>query len=253
MRLAHAGGSQKKETSDRPVSIARKRSRSPERLGYGGYRLLLPYDHLAQFLLHRKQFLHRGRVHLLHRHSAHQRDRLRNVRLAHRQHPFGMGLTPLRQLAVVNRLFLQYVIAQHRRLLERSVARIFLAPATKLLQFVMHGHEFFRTGAVLHSQPRAGFVHRVDGLVRQLSRRQITCGELHRRPERFRGVFDSVMLLVLGGYSAQNGDGVVDRRLVHLHRLEPAFKRRVFFDGLVVFLQRGRTHALEFPARQRWL
>ena len=40
------------------------------------------------------------------------------------------------------------------------------------------------------------------------------------------------------------------RRLVHLHRLEAAFERRVFLDVLAIFVQRRRADAAQFAARE---
>ncbi len=49
---------------------------------------------------------------------------------------------------------------------------------------------------------------------------------------------------------AQNRDGRLHRRLVHLHWLEAAFERRVFLDVLAIFVQRRRAHATQFAARE---
>ena len=46
---------------------------------------------------------------------------------------------------------------------------------------------------------------------------------------------------------------ILDRRLGDEHRLEPARQRRVLFDVLAVFVERGGADAMQFAARQRRL
>ena len=52
---------------------------------------------------------------------------------------------------------------------------------------------------------------------------------------------------------AQDGDGVLHRRLVHHHGLEPALERGVLFDVFAVFVQRGRADAVQLAAREHRL
>ena len=59
------------------------------------------------------------------------------------------------------------------------------------------------------------------------------------------------MLLVFVLQAAQNRDGVLDRRLGDEDRLEPAGQRRVLFNVLAVFVQRGGADAMQFAPRQR--
>ena len=49
---------------------------------------------------------------------------------------------------------------------------------------------------------------------------------------------------------AQDRDRILDRRLADEHRLEPPRQRRVLFDMLPVFVERGRADAMQFAARQ---
>ena len=50
--------------------------------------------------------------------------------------------------------------------------------------------------------------------------------------------------------AAQDGNRVLDGRLRHEHGLEPALERRVLFDVLAVFVERGCADAVQFAARQ---
>ena len=62
-----------------------------------------------------------------------------------------------------------------------------------------------------------------------------------------------VMGLVLLLEAAQDRDRVLDRRLGDEHRLEAPRQRRVLFDMLAIFVERGRADAMQFAARQRRL
>ncbi len=50
--------------------------------------------------------------------------------------------------------------------------------------------------------------------------------------------------------TAQDGDGILHRRLVHEHRHETAGQRRVTFDIFAVLIQRGRADTVQFAARK---
>ena len=53
--------------------------------------------------------------------------------------------------------------------------------------------------------------------------------------------------------AAQDGDGVLDARLVDHDRLEAALQRRILFDVLAVFLDGRRADAVQLAARQHRL
>ena len=61
------------------------------------------------------------------------------------------------------------------------------------------------------------------------------------------------MSLVFVLEAAQDRDGILDRRLVDVDRLEAASQRRVLLDVLFVFVERGGADAVQFAARQRRL
>ena len=67
-----------------------------------------------------------------------------------------------------------------------------------------------------------------------------------------RGVLDAhaVVHFVAFFQSAQNRDGVFDRRLVDQHRLEAALQRGIFLDIFLVFVERGGADGTQFAARQ---
>ncbi len=53
--------------------------------------------------------------------------------------------------------------------------------------------------------------------------------------------------------AAQDGNGILDARLVHVDRLEAAFEGRVFLNVLAVFVERCGADAVQLSARQHGL
>ena len=73
-----------------------------------------------------------------------------------------------------------------------------------------------------------------------------------RRRRDNRGVADPhlVVRFVALLESAQNGDGVLDVRLADVDDLEAPLQRRVLFDVLLVFVQRGGADGAQLTACQ---
>ena len=96
----------------------------------------------------------------------------------------------------------------------------------------------------------AGFIHKVNGLVRQEAVGNIAVGQ--GRGGNQRGVLnlDAVVDLVALLQTAQNRNGILDGRLVDHDRLETTFQRGVFLDILAVLVQRGCTDAVQLAAGQ---
>jgi len=98
--------------------------------------------------------------------------------------------------------------------------------------------------------PRGGFVHEVDGLVRQepvadVAVRKRGGGDEARRLDAH-AVVDFVPFLE----PSQNGDGVLDARLIDHHGLEAAFERGVLLDVFAILVERGRADGPQFAARK---
>ena len=53
--------------------------------------------------------------------------------------------------------------------------------------------------------------------------------------------------------SAEDGDGILNGRLIDLNGLEPAFERRVLFDVLAVLVKGSCTDAVQLAAREHRL
>ncbi len=113
--------------------------------------------------------------------------------------------------------------------------------------------DFDGHGADLQTQRGAGFVDQVDGLIGQEAVGDVAVRE-HGGGEDGRildahAVVDLEFLLE----AAQNGDGVVHRRLAHQHGAETARQGGILFDVLLVLVERGGADAAQFAARQRRL
>ena len=102
-------------------------------------------------------------------------------------------------------------------------------------------------------QLRGRLVDQVDRLVRQKAVRDVAVGQDRRRDQG--GVLDAhaVMDFVALLQAAQDRDRVLDRRLIHEHRLETALERGVLFDVLAVFVERGGADAVQLAAREHGL
>ena len=96
----------------------------------------------------------------------------------------------------------------------------------------------------------AGFIHQVDGLIRQEPIGDIAVGQGGGGDQGVVADLDAVEDLVPLLQTAQDGDGVLNGRFIHLHRLEPAFQRGVLLDILAVLVQRRRTDAVQLAAGQ---
>ena len=105
----------------------------------------------------------------------------------------------------------------------------------------------------LDAQPRRGLVDEVDGLVGELARRDVAVRQHRGRDER--GVLDAhtVVHLVALLEPAQDGDGVLHRRLTHVDLLEAPLERGVLLDVLAELVERGRADHAQLAARQHRL
>ena len=105
----------------------------------------------------------------------------------------------------------------------------------------------------LDAQAARRLVDEVDGLVGQEAAGEVAVGEHRRRHER--GVLDAhaVVHLVALLEAAQDGDGVLDRRLADEHLLEAALEGGVLLDVLAVLVERGGADHAQLAAGQHRL
>ncbi len=96
----------------------------------------------------------------------------------------------------------------------------------------------------------AGLVHRINGLVGEISVGDIALGQLHAGIECFGGIIDIVVLLILVfDVVKDNACLLCGGRLDH-HFLETAFESTVIFDVLAVFVKSCGSDALDLASRQ---
>ena len=100
----------------------------------------------------------------------------------------------------------------------------------------------------MHRLMRAGFVHKVDSLIRKKAIGYITLRKRDYPADEPVGYFYTVVLFVIFFYAGKDFYRVVHGGFVHRYGLEPAFERGILFDILAVFRKRRRTDKLYFPA-----
>ena len=113
--------------------------------------------------------------------------------------------------------------------------------------------QLLRLGVDFHADARRRLVHQVDGLVRQLAIGDVTVRQRGGGNNGRVGDLHAVVHGVAFLQATQDGDGVFHRRLAHEHFLEAALQRSVLLHVLAVFIQRGRTDAVQLTACQRRL
>ena len=128
-----------------------------------------------------------------------------------------------------------------------------LALDPHLHEVAVDGVELLGLGVDLHLEARGRLVDEVDGLVGQEAVGDVAVGQGGRGDERRVGDAHAVVLLVLLLQAAQDGDGVLHRRLGDEHRLEAPRQGGILLDMLAVLVERGGADAVQLAARQRRL
>ena len=105
----------------------------------------------------------------------------------------------------------------------------------------------------LHAQPRGRLVDEVDRLVGQLATGDVAVAEGGGRDERGVGDRHLVVRLVALLEAAQDGDGVLHRRLTDEDLLEAPLEGRVLLDVLAVLVQRGRADEAQLATGEHGL
>ena len=116
-----------------------------------------------------------------------------------------------------------------------------------------HRVQLSRHGVHFRPDLGAGFIDQIDGLVGQEPVGDIPMGQ--RCGGNDGGVRDlhAVEHLVPLLQATQNGDGILHRGFIHLHRLEPALQSCVLFNILPVLVQRRRADAVQLAPSQHGL
>jgi len=165
-------------------------------------------------------------------------------------------LFPLGQVAALLLLEVGQLLFELFQPVEGSL--IGLAAQGLALDFELHDLavgliQFRRQRIDLGADHGRRLIDQVDGLVRKLPVSDIT-GREHRRFDDG-GVADAHAMVHLEALTQppKDGNGVLDRGLIHQHGLEAAFQRRVLFDVLAVLVEGGRADAVELAPGQHGL
>ncbi len=110
-----------------------------------------------------------------------------------------------------------------------------------------------RRGHAADTEPTAGLVDEVDGLVGEVAIGQIAVGQIGRGDQRLIRDADRVVRFVAVTQTLEDVDGERHARLVHLDRLETSLERGILLEVLAVLVDRRRTHGLQFAPRQHRL
>src|SRR5690606_37801529 len=110
-----------------------------------------------------------------------------------------------------------------------------------------------RSGHPADAHARACLVDQVDRLVRQVPVVDVPVGQGRGGDQCRVGDRHPVVRLVAVPQTLEDLDGVLERRLAHLDRLEAALQRGVLLDVLAVLLERGRTDRLQLTTGQHRL
>src|SRR4051812_13594894 len=110
-----------------------------------------------------------------------------------------------------------------------------------------------RSGHPADAQSRARLVDEVDGLVGQEAVVDVAVCHVGGRDERAVGDRHAVVCLVAVTQTLEDLDGVGQRRLLHLDRLEAPLEGRVLLDVLAVLVERRRTDRLQLATGEHGL
>ena len=94
----------------------------------------------------------------------------------------------------------------------------------------------------------AGFVQKVNGLIRQISIGDIALGKAYRGGQHIAGHLHAVVLFIVALDALHHGQRIAHAGLFHLNGLEAAFQRLIFFNEFAVFVKGGGADHLNFAA-----
>src|SRR5690606_33584998 len=251
--LTHTGRTGEDERAGRALGVLQARTCTPDGLRHGLARVLLTDDPLVQLLLHTEQT--RGLLlgELEHRDTGPVGQHFGDLLVVDLGDDVQVAVLPL--LLTLGLLTQQglLLVTQARGTLE--VLRVdgrFLLPA-HFGDLLVELAQVRRRGHAADAHPGTGLVDQVDRLVRQVPVVDVPVGQRRGGRERRVGDRDAVVRLVAVAQPLQDLDGVLQRRLTDLDRLEPALQRGVLLDVLAVLLERGRADGLELATGQHRL
>ncbi|GHS89420.1 hypothetical protein AGMMS50218_15670 [Actinomycetota bacterium] len=251
--LPDARGAGEDERATGTLRVLEPGARAADRLGQRLDGRLLADDPLVQLVLHVQQPRRLRLGQLEHRDAGRDRQHLGDQLLVHLGD--GVQVTGLPGLLLVRALEaeLLLLVPQACGLLEVLLVDRRLLVATRLGDLLVELAQLRGSGHPADAQAGAGLVDQVDRLVGEEPVVDVAVRE--RRGGHERAVRDghAVVRLVPVAQALEDLDGVLERGLGHLDRLEPALQGRVLLDVLAVLLERGRTDGLQLAAGQHRL
>ena len=163
--------------------------------------------------------------------------------------PFGLAAVEI--LLRVRDVAAQRLQALLRRLVALFHERLFLD--LHLGELALGHVDLFGHRVDLDAQTARRLVHQVDRLIGKEAVGDVAIGKFRSGDNGAVGDAHAVVNLVLLLQAAQNGDGVLHRRLADRDRLETTGKRLVLLDILAVLVKRRRADGMKLTARERRL
>src|SRR5690625_4283709 len=253
LRLPHTGWAGEDERAARALGVLQPGTGTADRLGQRRDGVLLADDPLVQLVLHVQQPGGLLLGQLEHGDTGGECEHLGDELFVDLGDHVEISSLPLLLPLGLGVDQLLLVIAQRCRLLEiLRVDRRFLLP-TSVRDLLVELPQIRWGRHTADPQPGTGLVDQVDRLVRQVAVRDVAVAQLGGGHECLVADGDPVVCLVAVPQPLEDLDGVQDRRLVDLDRLEPALERGVLFHVLAVLVQRGGTDRLQLTAGEHGL
>src|SRR5680860_71812 len=251
--LTDAGRTGEDERATGTTRVLQAGAGTPDRLGHRPQRLVHADDALVQLGLHVEQ--PRGLLlgQLEHRDAGRGGQDLGDellVDLGHNVHVTGLPLLLTLGLLTQQRLL---VVAQGRRLLEVRGVDGGLLLTTDRRDPLVELAKVRRRRHPAEAQSGASLVDEVDRLVGQEAVVDVPVGQVGCRDQGGIGDRDPVVRLIAAAQTLEDLDGVRERRLGDLDRLEAPLEGRVLLDMFAELVQRGRTDRLELATSQHRL
>ncbi|CAG7170935.1 hypothetical protein PICSAR21_03545 [Mycobacterium avium subsp. paratuberculosis] len=248
--LTDTGRAGEDERARRPLGVLQPGAGAADRLGDRLDGVLLADDPLVQLVLHAQQARGLGLGQLEHRDAGPVAQHLGDLLVVHLGDHVEVAGAPLLFALGALRDELLLPVAQAGGLLEvLGVYRRFLLPA-RLGDLLVELAQVRRRGHPADPHPRPRLVDQVDRLVRQVAVVDVAVRQRRGRDHRRVGDGHPVVRLVAVAQPLEDLDGVLHRRLTHLHRLEPTLQGGVLLDVLAVLVERGGADGLQLAAGQ---
>ena len=211
---------------------------------------MLANNHARHFLFHGEQTLSFVLFHPFQRNAGPLGNHVENVVFVNFDALFFAACAPRGQNSFLFFFGLLFLIAHGGSALEVLLFNCLFFARFDLFDVRFKIFDFRRASHRANTRARAGFVHQIDGLVRQIAIgnvtiRKLDCG-FHRRISNF----GFVMLFVFGPNSLQDQNSFFHRWRFDFDTLEAAFERGVFLNIFAVLVQGRRADALHLTAAE---